>query len=308
MRFSARCCATMKSKSMAMFSGSKFVVSVTLFGLSAFVAATAAYKPIVIVHGLFGKPCNFLVMARRIEQAHPGTEVSTISLYDGYRSLAPMWDQARGLIHKMQPIMSRAPQGVHLLCYSQGGLLCRAALSLLSLHNVDTFISLASPQMGQYGGKSLFQKALPMARTHVHNICYNGLGQRLSICNYWNDPLHQEKFETNSKFLAVINNQTHSPHADAWKRNFLRINNLVMVGGPGEDVVMPWQSSFFETYDEHLGILGMTAQEVYTQDSFGLRTLDEAGNLTKCVVPYVRHLQFPFDRYTFEKCILQWLT
>jgi palmitoyl-protein thioesterase len=34
-----------------------------------------------------------------------------------------------------------------------GGLVCRALLSVMDEHNVDTFISLSSPQMGQYGGE-----------------------------------------------------------------------------------------------------------------------------------------------------------
>ena len=34
-----------------------------------------------------------------------------------------------------------------------GGLVCRALLSVMDDHNVDSFISLSSPQMGQYGGE-----------------------------------------------------------------------------------------------------------------------------------------------------------
>ena len=34
-----------------------------------------------------------------------------------------------------------------------GGLVCRALLSVMDEHNVESFISLSSPQMGQYGGE-----------------------------------------------------------------------------------------------------------------------------------------------------------
>jgi alpha/beta superfamily hydrolase len=35
--------------------------------------------------------------------------------------------------------------------YSQGGLIARGILEQFPNHNVDTFISLSSPQAGQYG-------------------------------------------------------------------------------------------------------------------------------------------------------------
>lgn len=83
-------------------------------------------------------------------------------------------------------------------------------------HNVDSFISLSSPQMGQYGGewalwapwggtlslegtsleppgtavllpdtdylKWLFPTSM---RSNLYRICYSPWGQEFSICNYW---------------------------------------------------------------------------------------------------------------------------
>lgn len=50
-------------------------------------------------------------------------------------------------------ISNRHPEGIHLLGYSQGGLLARAILEVNSDHNVKNFISLSSPQAGQFGSK-----------------------------------------------------------------------------------------------------------------------------------------------------------
>lgn len=93
--------------------------------------------------------------------------------------------------------------------------MCRALLSVMDEHNVDSFISLSSPQMGQYGGEwSLWvpQKAscpghrglrplgivvlfsdtdylkwlFPTSmRSNLYRICYSPWGQEFSICNYW---------------------------------------------------------------------------------------------------------------------------
>lgn len=48
-------------------------------------------------------------------------------------------------------ICSRHPEGVHLLGYSQGGLVARAILESFDNLNVKKFISLSSPQAGQFG-------------------------------------------------------------------------------------------------------------------------------------------------------------
>lgn len=55
------------------------------------------------------------------------------------------------------PIIIFCPEEIHtrqldcILGYSQGGLLARAILENLPDHNVKHFISLSSPQAGQYG-------------------------------------------------------------------------------------------------------------------------------------------------------------
>ena len=42
----------------------------------------------------------------------------------------------------------------HLFVITTGGLTVRAILETMDDHNADSFISLSSPQMGQYGGNS----------------------------------------------------------------------------------------------------------------------------------------------------------
>lgn len=56
-------------------------------------------------------------------------------------------------------ICNRHPEGVHLLGYSQGGLLARAVLEVYGDHNVKNFISLSSPQAGQFGSEKIATKS-----------------------------------------------------------------------------------------------------------------------------------------------------
>ena len=50
----------------------------------------------------------------------------------------------------MKDIFDNHPDGVHLLGYSQGGLIARAFLQSYSDHKVKNFISLSSPQAGKF--------------------------------------------------------------------------------------------------------------------------------------------------------------
>lgn len=46
--------------------------------------------------------------------------MTVLDLFDGRESLRPLWEQVQGFREAVVPIMEKAPEGVHLLCYSQG--------------------------------------------------------------------------------------------------------------------------------------------------------------------------------------------
>ncbi|XP_071251326.1 lysosomal thioesterase PPT2-A-like [Salvelinus alpinus] len=132
-------------------------------------ADTLGYKPVIIVHRLFDGPEQYLMMSRLIQEAHPGTNVSVIYLYDNMASLMPLWVQVQGFKNTLYPIMQEAEHGVHLICFSQGGLICGGLLSTLPDHNVQSSISLSSPQAGQYGGPC-FSRVLLFSRTEMVHL------------------------------------------------------------------------------------------------------------------------------------------
>ncbi|XP_006007243.1 lysosomal thioesterase PPT2-A isoform X3 [Latimeria chalumnae] len=214
-----------------------------LFAGGLLLPPASGYKPVVIVHGLFDSPSDFKHMLSFINQTHPGTNVTVIDLYDHTLSLLPMWKQVEGFRNAIYPIMQNAAEGLHLMCYSQGGLICRALLSMIPDHNVDTFISLSSPQLGQYGDTVYLKWIFPhYVKSNLYKLCYTHLGQDFSICNYWKDPHHQDLYQNTSDFLALLNSERFNPSAAEWRKNFLRLRNLVLIGGRDDGVITPWQS------------------------------------------------------------------
>ncbi|KAI5136506.1 lysosomal thioesterase PPT2 isoform X2 [Manis pentadactyla] len=269
----------------------------------------ASYKPVIVVHGLFDSSYSFRHLLEYINETHPGTVVTVLDLFDGRESLRPLWEQVQGFGEAVAPIMAKAPQGVHLICYSQGGLVCRALLSVMDEHNVDSFISLSSPQMGQYGDTDYLKWLFPTSmRSNLYRICYSPWGQEFSICNYWHDPHHDDLYLNASSFLALINGERDHPNATAWRKNFLRVGRLVLIGGPDDGVITPWQSSFFGFYDANETVLEMEEQLVYLRDSFGLKTLLARGAIVRCPMAGISHTAWHSNRTLYETCIEPWLS
>lgn len=86
-------------------------------------------------------------------QAHPGTKIYVTDRFSGWNSLENAWSQVNEIGKDIEAISKEHPDGIHLLGYSQGGLLARAIIESFSDLNIKTFISLSSPQAGQYGSK-----------------------------------------------------------------------------------------------------------------------------------------------------------
>ncbi|XP_078808340.1 lysosomal thioesterase PPT2-like isoform X1 [Oryzias latipes] len=184
------------------------------------------------------------------QQEHPSTKVTVIDLFNNMESIKPLWKQVHGVGKVIQRIMKKSPRGVHLLCFSQGGLICRGVLSVLPNHNVHAFIALASPLAGQYGVSQVMKSYYPSsAMDSVYFLCYNKFMQkRISLCNFWNDPHQQVKYLKHNNFLPLLNGRKpHSKMAE-WRKNFLRIKKLVLIGGPDDDVIIPWQSRYLRSH------------------------------------------------------------
>ncbi|XP_062385776.1 lysosomal thioesterase PPT2-A-like [Sardina pilchardus] len=271
--------------------------------------AVLGYRPVIIVHGLFDSSGDFVNLQRFINQSHPGTNVSVIDLFDRSASLQPLWKQVEGFKEAIYPIMQNAADGVHLICYSQGGLVCRGILSTLSDHNVHSFISLSSPQAGQYGDTDYLKYLFPsFVKSNLFHFCYTSVGQRISICNFWNDPHHRDMYINSSDYLAVLNSERSNPNATQWKNNFLRIKKLVLIGGPDDGVITPWESSQFGFYDENETVVEMKNQEVYLRDTFGLKTLQARGDMFLCAMAGVQHVFWHSNQTVFTSCMEKWLT
>ncbi|KAJ7376922.1 holo-[acyl-carrier-protein] synthase [Desmophyllum pertusum] len=262
-----------------------------------FISKSVCFKPVIIVHGILDHASDMKDLASFITQAHPGTNITLIKLFEERDSFKPLWMQVSAMTEKIRPVMQDAKYGVHIIGFSQGGLTVRAILETMDDHNVDSFYFTIRPSDGP-----------------IWRFFYSESFQRiLSLANYWNDPYHEDKNYEFNIFLPVVNNLNCSKFFNAtvskkFKENFLRIKNLVLIGGPDDGVITPWQSSHFGSYNTNLTVVDMKYQQVYLGDTFGLRTLDERGSIHQYTFSGVNHTSWHGTKKVFEEAIEPWLT
>ncbi|XP_072016657.1 lysosomal thioesterase PPT2-A-like isoform X2 [Amphiura filiformis] len=268
------------------------------------------FKHVVIVHGLDVNGNNNITslddLKHMIVKAHPGTNVTIPDLFTDAESLiVPLWSQLPKFRDAIEKVMATSGDGINLICYSQGGILCRALLANMTNHNVINFISLSSPQLGQFGAPS----KVPVPICNVYKVCYTQTGQdHISVCNYWNDPHHKKEYLAENVFLPVLNNETFNSQSKVWKDNFLKIKKLILIGGPDDGVITPWQSSHFGFYNENEDVIEMHKQEVFLRDSFGLQTLYNRGAIKMYNISGVEHTKWHGNQTVFDCCIEPYLT
>ncbi|RVE50312.1 hypothetical protein evm_004978 [Chilo suppressalis] len=247
------------------------------------------------------------MISHRIQEKHPGTVVYNVNRFEGWTSLETMWHQVLEIGMDVANISAKHPGGINIIGYSQGGLVARGIVQTFSNVSVDTFISLSSPQAGQYGAGFLHLVFPGLVKDTVYELFYSRVGQHTSVGNYWNDPYHQTLYETYSVYLPYINNHIRSAKSDDFKNNLLRLKRLVLIGGPDDDVITPWQSSQFGYYNGSESVIEMRAQDIYKEDRIGLRALDSSNRLHVLTVPGVNHFSWHMNVTIVDDCLLPYL-
>ncbi|XP_033333522.1 palmitoyl-protein thioesterase 2 [Megalopta genalis] len=277
---------------MAMATSSCRMLTFFLLFLTVFINAAQSYRAVIIIHGVLTGSDSMEVISDRIKEMHPGTQIYNTPRYAGWSSLEPMWRQVEEIGMDLISIGAAFPEGINLIGYSQGGLLARAILQKYPEHNVRNFVSLSSPQAGEYGTKFLHLFFPNLFCKTAYELFYSKIGQTISIANYWNDPREQELYFKYSDFLPYVNNEKNTTNLQMSRKGITKLNRMVLIGGPDDGVITPWQSSHFGYYDANLTVIEMRQRPIYEDDLIGLKTLDINKKLTLITVPNVHHYEW----------------
>lgn len=79
-----------------------------------------AYRPVILMHGIFDSAKSLSTLVQRIQEVHPGTPILNVDLFDDLDSITRMWEQVKSVEEHVRPFMKSAADGVNMICYSQG--------------------------------------------------------------------------------------------------------------------------------------------------------------------------------------------
>lgn len=74
----------------------------------------------IIIHGILDHASDMGDLATFITQAHPGTDITLIKLYEELESFTPLWKQVPNMTEVVRSVMREAKDGAHIIGFSQG--------------------------------------------------------------------------------------------------------------------------------------------------------------------------------------------
>lgn len=110
-----------------------------------------------------------------------------------------------------------------------------------------------------------------------------------------------------SKFLPYVNNEIDVFNNSDYKIGLTKLNRMILIGGPNDGVITPWESSHFGYYDNNNTVIDMRDRDIYKDDMIGLKTLDKQGKLEIITVPGISHTEWHKNISIVDKFLLPYL-
>lgn len=126
-------------------------------------------------------------------------------------------------------------------------------------------------------------------------------------------------------FLPYINNEIGSSNSSSFKDALTKLEKLVLVGGPDDGVITPWQSrydfwfsffhfslhttsySHFGYFNESLEVVPVMNRDIYLEDKIGLKELNEKKRLIRITRKGITHLMWHIIPSVIREVILPYL-
>ena len=88
---------------------------------------------------------------------------------------------------------------------------------------------------------------------------------------YFRDPNDMEKYLKKSVFLPMLNNEKNHEDYNRNKERFVNLNAIMLVEFTNDTMIHPKETAIFGSDDGKGNLINMEDQEVYKNDTFGLK-------------------------------------
>jgi len=196
---------------------------------------------------------------------------------------------------------SKLAGGFNAIGFSQGNSLIRGYIQKYNDPPVNAFISVHGTVMGVAAFPACFQQEKPLGllckalAEFLGNLAYLPLAQDVLFqADYYRaaTKVSSEGYLKHSQ-LAQWNNENPATANATFKANFAKTNKFIMVKAAKDTMVYPNEGEWWGAMEdgEYGKALSMKETKLYQQDSFGLKTADEAGKIVFESTPG-DHLEF----------------
>jgi len=193
--------------------------------------------------------------------------------------------------------------GFNAIGISQGAILTRAYIHKYNDPPVKAFLSIHGIPVGVAGLPKCFQQGKPLGLVCravdevLSDLAYNPTIQGFAFpADEFRDPFKTKIKPFLEGQLADINNENPLRFNQTYKDNFAKVERFAMVKAWGDTTVYPSEGSWFGQYadNSYKIIERINETELYKNDTYGLRTVDEQGRICFETTPG-DHMQFTDD-------------
>lgn len=104
-----------------------------------------------------------------------------------------------------------------------------------------------------------------------------------------------------------MNNEINDFNNSDYKIGLTKLKRMILIGGPNDGVITPWESSHFGYYDNNNTVIDMRDRDIYKFDRIGLKTLDKQGKLKIIIVPGISHTEWHTNISIVDQFLLPYL-
>ena len=79
-----------------------------------------AVRPIIFISGIDGSEDELASVKEFVLPAYPNANITTVTEFHGIKSYTKMWTQVERTYELIRPVLDSAPDGVTMICLSQG--------------------------------------------------------------------------------------------------------------------------------------------------------------------------------------------